>query len=73
MQGNRSPTRFYSTKLTKQFDCADKRLRQLAYTDFYGHMGTGRQISAYGAEGHWYPVEPESLNHALWELACGNG
>jgi len=71
MQGNRSPSRFYSTKIKKQFDCAEKRLRLLAFRDFYGHMGTGTPVAAYESEGHWVPVEPESLNQALWEVACG--
>jgi hypothetical protein len=30
MQGNRSPTRFYSTKSTKEFDCANKSGRSVA-------------------------------------------
>ena len=30
MQRNKSPIRFYSTKIKKQFDCAAKRLRLLA-------------------------------------------
>lgn len=72
MQGNRSPNRFYSTRTTKQFDCADKLVRTLASIDFYGHMGTGRPIggSAFINETYWVPVESESLNHALWEVAC---
>jgi hypothetical protein len=73
MQGNRSPTRFYSTKMTKQFDCAEKLVRTLAATDFYGHMGTGEVIGGGGhtSEGHWIAVEPASLNQGLWEAACG--
>jgi hypothetical protein len=75
MQGNRSPTRFYSTKLTKQIDCAHKLSRSLAATDFYGHMGTGKPVGGGGftSEGHWVPIEPESLNQGLWEVACGKG
>lgn len=75
MQGNRSPTRFYSTKVTKQFDCVEKQVRTLAATDFYGHMGTGQAIggSGYIGEIHWMNVEPKSLNQGLWEAACGKG
>ena len=75
MQGNRSPTRFYSTKFTKQFDCAQKRVRTLAATDFYGHMGTGQAIGGggYTSESHWVVIEPLSLNQGLWEAACGKG
>lgn len=75
MQGNRSPTRFYSTKMTKQFDCAEKLVRILAAADFYGHMGTGQAIGGGGhtSESHWVAIEPESLNQGLWEVACGKG
>jgi hypothetical protein len=73
MQGNRSPTRFYSTKITKQFDCAEQQLRTLASADFYGHMGTGSPVGGGGftSETYWVPVEPESLNQGLWKVACG--
>lgn len=73
MQGNRSPTRFYSTKMTKQFDCVEKKVRTLAATDFYGHMGTGQAIGGSGhtSEGHWMSIEPGTLNQGLWEAACG--
>jgi hypothetical protein len=73
MQGNRSPTRFYSTKLTKQFDCAQKRLRLLTYSEFLKHMGTGRRNDGYVDQDHWLPVRPETIDQALWELACGKG
>jgi hypothetical protein len=72
MQGNRSPNRFYSTKTAKQFDCAGKLVRTLTSIDFYGHMGTGRPVggSAFTNETYWVPVESESLNRGLWEVAC---
>lgn len=75
MQGGRTPTRFYSTTLTKQFDCTERRVRILAATDFYGHMGTGEVIGSSGhtSEGHWIAVEPGSLNQGLWEAACAKG
>ena len=70
MQGGRSPTRFSSTKIEKEFDCADKRFRVLALTDFWGNMGAGEPAGAYVDGFNWVPVEPESLNHALWKVAC---
>lgn len=75
MQGGRSPTRFYSTKLTKQFDCAERHVRTLAATDFDGHMGMGEVIggSGYTSEGQWVAIEPGTLNQGLWEAACGKG
>ncbi len=73
MQGGRTPTRFYSTTLTKQFDCAGKRTRTLGTTDFYGHMGTGEVIGGGvpANESQWTAIEPDSLNQGLWEAACG--
>ena len=75
MQGGRTPTRFYSTKLTKQFDCVEKRVRTMSATDFYGHMGTGEVIGGGGhaSDGHWVPVEIGTINQGLWETACGKG
>ena len=71
MQGGRSPTRFSSTKTQKQFHCAEARTRLLRVTDFWGIMGTGEPAEAYVENGNWIPVEPESMNQALWEVACG--
>lgn len=75
MQGGRTPTRFYSTKVTKQFDCARKVVRTIAATDFYGHMGTGEIIGGgpYASADHWVHVEPHSITEGLWETACGKG
>ncbi|MBI3355211.1 MAG: hypothetical protein HY038_00270 [Nitrospirae bacterium] len=79
MQGNvglgrflLDPSRFLSTMTHKQFDCAEKRLRLLAYMEFLSHMGTGRRNDGYVDKENWLPVEPESINQALWELACGD-
>jgi hypothetical protein len=72
MQGGRNPTRFLSTKTHKQFDCAEKCIRLLAFTVFSRHMATGIAANGYVDTGNWLPVEPESINQALWEMACGN-
>ena len=78
MQGNQGmgrlgfgPHRFFSTKTHKQFDCAEKRLRLLAFTEFSQHMGTGISADGYVDKDNWLPVEPESISQALWEVACG--
>ena len=71
MQGGRSPTRFLSAKTHKQFDCAEKRLRLLAFTDFSGGMGTGIPADGYVDKDDWLPVEQESVTQALWEVVCG--
>jgi hypothetical protein len=72
MQGNgRGAHRFFSTEAHKQIDCAEKRLRFLAFTEFSRHMGTGIAAGGYVDKDNWLPVEPESINYALWEIACG--
>ena len=71
MQGSaRGPARFMSTKTHKQFDCGEKRVRLLAYTDFSRQMGTGIPTNGYVDSDIWMPVEPDSMNQALWEVAC---
>jgi len=71
-QGNgRGAHRFSSTESHKQFDCAEKRIRFLAFTEFSRHMGTGIAANGYVDKDNWLPVEPESINQALWEIACG--
>lgn len=73
MQGGRTPTRFYSTTMTKQFDCAEKKVRTLVATDYYDHMGTGEVIGGGvpASEGHWVAIELGTINQGLWEAACG--
>ena len=62
--------RFLSTKTEKQFDCTKKRVRLLAYMEFSDHMGTGIRNDGYVDQDNWQPVEPDSINQGLWEVAC---
>ena len=70
MQGGRSPTRFFSTKTHKQFDCVAKRFRLLAFTEFTDGMGTGEPTGGYVDKNKWLSVQPESVTQALWEVIC---
>jgi hypothetical protein len=65
-----SPHRFFSAKTQKQVDCRSKRIRLLAYTEFLQHMGTGTASHGYVDHTAWLPIEPASVNHALWEVLC---
>jgi hypothetical protein len=72
MQGSaRGLTRFMSTETQKQFDCAEKRVRFLTFTEFSRGMETGIPADGYVDRGNWMPVEPGSINPALWEVGCG--
>jgi hypothetical protein len=70
-QGGKLGHRFFSAKTQKQFDCPGRRFRLLAFTDFFGHMGTGAPMDGLVDQDTWLPVEPESLNQGLWEVVCG--
>ena len=71
MQGGKSdPTKFLSRKIQKQFDCAGARTQLLRITDFLGNMGTGKPAEANVEKGNWVQVDPNSINQALWEVAC---
>ncbi|NGZ11218.1 MAG: hypothetical protein CV088_17900 [Nitrospira sp. LK70] len=78
MQGNAasgmfmmSPQRFFSTKTHKEFDCAHNRGRLLASSEFSQHMGTGTHNAVLVEQDDGKPVEPGSINQALWDVACG--
>lgn len=73
MQGGRTPTRFYSTTLTKQVDCAEQRVRTLSSIDFSGHMGLGQIIGGGSHTGRdrWVAIESGTINDGLWEAVCG--
>jgi hypothetical protein len=72
MQGGpRATPRFLSTTTHKQFECNDRQLRLLDYTEFSHRMAAGNASNGYVDKNMWMPVEPDSINHALWEIVCG--
>jgi hypothetical protein len=74
MQGNPKGTPpFLSTKTRKQFDCAGKRVRLPAFTEYAGHMATGMGANGSVDPSVWLPVESGSINHTLWNAACDKG
>ena len=67
----RSTLRFLSTTTTKQFDCTEKLLQWLGFTEFPHRMAAGRPADEYVDSGRWLPVRPDSTDQDLWELVCG--
>jgi hypothetical protein len=43
----------------------------LEFTEFSRRMETGIPADGYVDKDNWLQVEPESINYALWEVACG--
>lgn len=66
-----SSHRFSSTKTHKEFDCAHNTVRLLASAEFSQHMGTGTRHAVLVNPDYRQSVESGSINHALWEVACG--
>jgi len=77
MQGNTGfgrfgpgPHRFFSTVTRKEFNCVERRVRLLAFTEFLHHMGTGQPADGYVDPSQWISIEPASINEGLWKVAC---
>jgi hypothetical protein len=51
---------FWSSKTQMEFDCAEERMRQLAYTWFSGNMGSGNTVHSSANELKWESVTPDS-------------
>ena len=62
-----------SMKGQEEYDCEGKRRRVLTFSEFSGNMGggSGKEVTSTSGEGHWVPVVPGGLVHALWTFACG--
>lgn len=67
--GRRGPLR--STQTQIEFECEARRVRTLALTDFSGNMGSGKAVYSNPDKQEWEPVQPGSVGHALWKVACG--
>jgi hypothetical protein len=62
---------FFSSKMQKEYDCAEQRFRILALTYFSDHMGGGTAVATViPSDKPWLPVQSESLGKQLWEVAC---
>ena len=61
---------FLSAKAQMEYDCAEQRFEGLAVTYFSGHMGNGNLLDRSSGKGKWIRVSPDSLDQALWKLAC---
>lgn len=61
---------FLSAKTQREYDCIEKSVRILAFTNFSGHMGRGNVVQSIVYETEWEPVKPRSLAKSLWDIAC---
>ena len=61
---------FLSAKAQMEYDCAEQRYEGLAVTYFSGNMGNGQLVDRSSGKGKRLRVSPDSLDQALWKLAC---
>jgi hypothetical protein len=55
----------------KEYDCAEKKYRQLYLTIHAENMGKGTTVRNNDEVGNWSPFQPDSLNEMEWKIACG--
>lgn len=63
-------TSFLSRESQREYDCVEERTRRIALTYFSGNMGSGTVVYSDADEQKWEPVQPQSVAHILWTVAC---
>ncbi|HSL02115.1 MAG TPA: surface-adhesin E family protein [Nitrospiraceae bacterium] len=62
---------YLSATWQQQFNCAEHRSRQLAYTYYSNNMGHGNAVLTGDDEGNkWSLVAPRSAAAILWSIVC---
>jgi hypothetical protein len=62
---------YLSAQAQMEYDCAEQRFEGHAVTYFSANMGNGTLLDRSSGKGKWIRVSPDSLDQALWKLACG--
>lgn len=66
-----SGAKFLSLKMQGEYDCQAEKSRHLAFTFFSGNMGGGKVVFRNGnVKEERQPIEPDSVNEDLWNVAC---
>jgi hypothetical protein len=60
----------YSSRAQNEYDCKEKKIRQLYYSLYSDSMGKGKMEHANSEHLNWLPVQPESMEEAMWKVAC---
>ena len=60
----------YSSRAQNEYDCKEKQIRQLFYSLYSDSMGKGKMEHANSEHLNWLPVQPGSMEEAMWKAAC---
>ncbi|MEE8327861.1 MAG: surface-adhesin E family protein [Nitrosomonadaceae bacterium] len=61
----------FSSRAQNEYDCKEKKIRQLFYSLYSGSMGKGKMEHSNSEHLKWMPVQPGSMEDAMWTAACG--
>jgi hypothetical protein len=61
----------FSSRAQNEYDCKEKKIRQLFYALYSDSMGKGKMEHSNSEHLKWLPVRPGSMEEAMWKVACG--
>jgi hypothetical protein len=61
----------FSSVVEREYDCAARKVRLLAYEDRGGRLGEGHVVDAARRSRPWQDVVEGSVDAAFWRVACG--
>ena len=67
----KNETDLFSSRAQNEYDCKEKKIRQLFYSLYSGSMGKGKMEHSNSEHLKWMPVRPGSMEDAMWTIACG--
>jgi hypothetical protein len=62
--------RYMSTRARFEYDCKDERMRGLDVSFHSARMAGGEVVHSSLDPGTWGPIPPDTVNAALWKIAC---
>lgn len=62
---------FFSSKDQSEYDCKNKRMRLLFFSNHSKNMGSGDVVYFSKPTLEWTPIPPDSFLERLWRVACG--
>jgi hypothetical protein len=62
---------YISIKVHVEYDCKEKRMRTIYYSDHSGNMAGGKSVYSDDDPAKWSPVPRATVQEDLWEIACG--
>lgn len=61
---------YSSMKIQREYLCKEKTSRVIFMAAFAGKMASGEVIYSNNMHYKWLPIQPDSAEEALWNVAC---